>query len=71
MGYLNFPPNIRDIFDDLYSRIRKLETAQRFTVPIVATDPTNYRNGDMWYNSTSSTLKFVNSAGTIKTITLT
>jgi hypothetical protein len=70
MGYLNFPPNIRDIFDDLYSRIRKLETAQRFTVPIVATDPTNYRNGDMWYNSTSSTLKFVNSAGTIKTITL-
>jgi hypothetical protein len=70
MGYLTFPPNIRDIFDDLYSRIRKLETAQRFTVPIVATDPTNYRNGDMWYNSTSSTLKFVNSAGTIKTITL-
>jgi hypothetical protein len=70
MGYVNFPPNIRDIFDDLYSRIRKLETAQRFTVPIVATDPTNYRNGDMWYNSTSSTLKFVNSAGTIKTITL-
>jgi hypothetical protein len=71
MGYVNFPPNIRDIFDDLYSRIRKLETAQRFTVPIVATDPTNYRNGDMWYNSTSSTLKFVNSAGTIKSITLT
>jgi hypothetical protein len=71
MGYLTFPPNIRDIFDDLYSRIRKLETAQRFTVPIVATDPTNYRNGDMWYNSTSSTLKFVNSAGTIQSVTLT
>jgi hypothetical protein len=54
----------------MLARIRKLETAQRFTVPIVTTDPTQPRNGDMWYNSTSSTLKFVNSAGTIKTITL-
>ena len=71
MPYLNFPPNIKDMFDDIYARIRKLETAQRFTVPIVTTDPSNYRNGDMWYNSTSGTLKFVNSAGTIKTITLT
>ena len=71
MPYLNFPPNIKDMFDDIYARIRKLETAQRVTVPIVTTDPSNYRNGDMWYNSTSSTLKFVNSAGTINTITLT
>ena len=71
MGYLTFPPNVRDIFDDLYSRIRKLETAQRFTVPIVATDPTNYRNGDMWINSTTNVLKIVDSVGTIRTITLT
>jgi len=70
MGYLNFPPNLKDMFDDIYSRIRKLETAQRFTVPLVTTDPTNYRNGDMWYNSTTNILKFVNSAGTIKSITL-
>lgn len=71
MGYINQPFDLRAYFDDILSRIRKLETAQRFTVPIVTTDPTNPRNGDMWYNSTSSTLKFVNSAGTIKTITLT
>jgi len=70
MGYLNFPPNLKDMFDDIYSRIRKLETAQRFTVPIVTTDPTNYRNGDMWLNSTSNTLKIVDSVGTIRTITL-
>jgi hypothetical protein len=70
MPYVNFPPALRDLFQNLDSRINKLETANRFTVPIVATDPTNYRNGDMWYNSTSSTLKFVNSAGTIKSITL-
>ena len=71
MGYINQPFDLRAYFDDLQSRIRKLETAQRFTVPIVTTDPTNPRNGDLWYNSTTSQLKFRNSAGTIQTITLT
>jgi len=70
MGYLNFPPNIKDIFDDIYSRIRKLETAQRFSIPVVAVDPTNRRNGDMWINSTSNTLKVVDSTGTIRTVTI-
>jgi hypothetical protein len=69
MGYLNFPPNLKDIFDDLYARIRKLETAQRFTIPVVVTDPTNRRNGDMWINSTSNTLKVVDSVGTIRVVT--
>jgi hypothetical protein len=71
MGYLNYPPNLHDMFQEIDSRFRKLETAQRFTVPIVTTDPVGYRNGDMWYNSTSGTLKFVNSTGIIKTVTLT
>ena len=71
MPYVNQPPALRDIFAALDARISKLETSARFTVPIVTTDPTNYRNGDMWYNSTTNILKFVNSAGTIKTITLT
>jgi len=71
MPYVNQPPAIRDIFQMFDDRIRKLETAGRFTVPIVTTDPTNPRNGDMWYNSTTDTLKFLNAAGTIKTITLT
>jgi len=71
MAYINQPPDLRVLFSDLERRLRLLETAQRFTVPIVATDPTAPRNGDMWYNSTSTTLKFVNSAGIIKTITLT
>jgi hypothetical protein len=70
MGYLNFPPNLKDIFDSLDSRIRKMETAQRFTVPVVATDPVNRRNGDMWINSTSNTLKVVDSVGTIRTVTI-
>jgi len=71
MPYVNQPPAIRDIFALFDDRIRKLETANRFTIPIVTTDPTYHRNGDMWYNSTTSILKFVNSAGIIKTITLT
>jgi len=70
MGYLNFPPNLKDIFDDIYARVRKLETAQRFSVPVVATDPTNRRKGDMWINSTSNTLKVVDSVGTIRTVTI-
>lgn len=70
MGYLNFPPNLKDLFDDIQTRLRKLETAQRFTVPVVATDPTNYRKGDMWINSTSNTLKVVDSVGTIRTVTI-
>ena len=69
MSYLNLPPAFKDMIDDILSRIRKLETAQRFTVPVVATDPTNRRNGDMWINSTTNTLKAVDSTGTIKTIT--
>ena len=71
MAYINQPPDLRVLFADLERRLRLLETAQRFTVPIVTTDPTAPRNGDMWYNSTTTQLKFKNSAGTIKTITLT
>ena len=70
MGFINLPPNLKDIFDDIQTRLRKLETAQRFTVPVVATDPTNYRKGDMWINSTSNTLKVVDSVGTIRTVTI-
>jgi hypothetical protein len=71
MAYINQPPDLRVLFADLERRLRLLETAQRFTAPIVTTDPIAPRNGDIWYNSTSATLKFVNSAGIIKTITLT
>jgi len=70
MPYINLPPDFRLLFDKLNQRLQKLETATRFTVPIVATDPTNYRKGDMWINSTSNTLKVVDSVGTIRTVTI-
>ena len=70
MPYVNQPPAIRDIFTALDDRLRKLETAARFTIPVVATDPTYTRKGDMWINSTSNTLKVVDSVGTLRTIVL-
>jgi hypothetical protein len=57
MAYINQPPDLRAIQADVESRLRKLETAQRFTSPAVATDPTYPRTGDLWYNSASDKLK--------------
>jgi hypothetical protein len=71
MGYINQPFDFKTFFDDIFSRLRKLETAGRFTVPIVTTDPTAPPNGDMWNNSTSAQLKFRDSTGTICIVTLT
>jgi hypothetical protein len=57
MPLINQPPDFRQIFADLESRLRKLETAVRFTSPNVTTDPTLARTGDIWYNTASGTLK--------------
>jgi len=71
MGYLNFPPNLKDIFDDIYARVRKLETAQRFTAPVVAADPANTRKGDIWLNTTTNSLKTYDNNGAVESIDLT
>lgn len=68
MGYLNLPPSLKDLFDGLTNRITKLEMSQRFTAPVVTTDPANPRKGDIWINSTSNVMKTVDSNGTIRTI---
>jgi hypothetical protein len=69
MSYVTLPPTLQAMFQDLQTRVLKLETTPRFSVPIVATDPTNPRNGDMWINSTTNTLKVRDSAGNTRTIT--
>ena len=71
MPLINQPPDFRQIFADLEARLRKLETAVRFTAPVVTTDPTLARNGDIWYNSTSGQFKLKDSAGNIRIITIT
>jgi hypothetical protein len=57
VAYINQPPELRAIFQDLDLRLSKQETAQRFTAPNVASDPTNPRTGDIWYNTTLGKLR--------------
>jgi hypothetical protein len=71
MGYINQPPDLRIMFSDIDSRLRKLETAGRFTFPVVTSDPTNYRIGDAWLNTTTNQAKIVDSAGTVRILTWT
>jgi len=68
MGYINLTPNLHSMFEDIYSRLRKLETAQRFTFPNVTTDPANPRIGDAWLNITTNQAKIVDKNGTIRVI---
>ena len=60
MGYINQPPDLRIMFDDIYKRLRLLETAQRFTAPDIATVPTYPRTGDIIFNSTKGYLEYWN-----------
>jgi hypothetical protein len=57
MAYINQPPDLRAIQADMDTRVRKLETAVRFTAPNVTTDPTNARTGDIWYNTSVNSLR--------------
>ena len=71
MGYINLPPNLQTMFADLEARLRKLETAQRFTFPAVTSDPTNPRIGDAWLNTTTNLAKIVDKNGSVRVITWT
>jgi hypothetical protein len=67
MGYINQPFDLRAYFDDILARIRKLETAVRFTFPNVASNPTNPRKGDAWLNTTTNTMNYVDNTGATQT----
>lgn len=71
MGYINQTPNLKDIFADLDTRLRKLETATRFTFPNVTSDPSNPRIGDAWLNTTTNQAKIVDATGTVRILTWT
>jgi hypothetical protein len=63
MGYINQPLDLRRFAQDIYDRLRKLETATRFTAPSVdfATNtPTNPRVGDIFYDLDSEHLVYWN-----------
>jgi len=71
MAYINQPLNLQRMFSDIYNRLDKLETANRFTFPNVTTDPLYPRIGDAWLNITTNQAKIVDSAGTVRVITWT
>jgi hypothetical protein len=71
MGYINQPFDLRAYFEDILSRVRKLETATRFTLPNVSSDPTQPRKGDAWLNTTTNQAKVVDANGTVRIITWT
>ena len=60
MAYINQPPALQQMFADLDSRLRKLETAVRFTAPDVSTEPTYPRTGDIIFDNTPDQMKYWN-----------
>lgn len=63
MAYINQPPDLRVMFQDIYNRLNKLETAQRFTTPNVnfATNtPSNPRIGDQFFDTNAQLIKYWN-----------
>lgn len=60
MGYINQPFDLRIFAQDIYARLNKLETAQRFTAPDVSTEPTYPRIGDIIFNNTSDQMEYWN-----------
>jgi len=63
MAYINQPPDVRVIFENIEQRLRKLETAQRFTTPNVnfaTSTPTNPRIGDQFYDTNAQLIKYWN-----------
>jgi hypothetical protein len=60
MGYINQPFDLRIFAQDIYARLNKLETAQRFTAPDVSTEPTYPRVGDIIFNNTSDQMEYWN-----------
>lgn len=69
MGYINQPPDLHAMFQDIEQRLRKLETATRLTAPNVdfATNTPPYpRVGDMFYDTNAEFLKYWNGTNWIE-----
>lgn len=69
MSVINLPPILRVMFNELESRVRKLETSQRFMAPVLTADPLVLTNGMIWYRSDLNTFRvYQNNA--VRTITV-
>ena len=56
MPFINNLPKLSAMFDDIDKRVRRLETAYRFSAPVVNGTPSYLKNGDMWVDSTTGKL---------------
>ncbi len=65
MGFINHDPSLQTIFNGIYKRLLKLETAIRFTAPFITADPTAPVKGDIWLNSTSNQMKYLDGTGAV------
>jgi hypothetical protein len=69
MAYINQPPELKTMFQEIYNRLAKLETAQRFTAPSVnfaTSTPTNPRVGDLFYDTNSQRIVYWNGTAWFK-----
>lgn len=63
MPYINLPPVVSELFWGLEKRIGRLENAYRFnapSVPFLPTPPSNSREGDIFFDTSSMTMKYWN-----------
>ena len=58
MAFVNLTPELRTIFEGYERRLKRVEQTQRFSLPYVNTDPSTPQNGDIWYNTTSTQIKY-------------
>lgn len=68
MGYLNLDPTVKKMFDDLKRQIDFALKSFRFTAPVVSRDPTGPRNGDIWLNTSTNLLKYIDNFGLPQTV---
>jgi hypothetical protein len=53
MPYVNKEPNLVDMFKDIETRLRRLESSKNLNVPTIVGNPPYPNNGDMWVNISS------------------
>jgi hypothetical protein len=68
MGFINLPPSLTGLFQNLEARLQKLEMGKRFSFPVSPTTPANLNSGDTWLDSTGNALKYIDATGTPQTI---
>ena len=69
MPYINLPPVISTMMDEIDKRLRRLETAYRFNAPNVnfsTLTPANPVTGDIFYDTNADLLKYWNGSAWIE-----